>query len=210
MHRYAAKPRDLGAVRYSLSYSLLGLLIERASHAEELERRFDEIYGEDLPLDSPRSIPDALEELLERGQIERLPDARSADGRSDRVEVTEVDYRSTPKGISAYKDWLIELIEEERRRSWLLARQLAALEPEAALEVVDRYERECLEEASRATARPDRAGERGEGVTERLAREEERLGLGARLTWFEFARRELQAQIERRKKRATQQQTETP
>ena len=96
--------------------------------------------------------------------------------------------------------------------------QLAALSrhPDAALEIIERYEQACLQEAS-STPAPARAGApariaadgnsdgndaAGNGaigphldpdLTARLLAEENRLAVGAKLAWVEYARRELSA-----------------
>jgi hypothetical protein len=116
----------------------------------------------------------------------------------DDRRMPRVHYRVTGKGVLAYQDRLLAQMRENDRRSRLLARQLALLVPEPglALEVLDRYERECLEEAEQAPAivarvRGDR--EPAAHVAGRLAAEERRVSLDARLAWVEYARRELRA-----------------
>jgi hypothetical protein len=86
-------------------------------------------------------------------------------------------------------------MRENDRRSRLLARQLAVLarQPELALAVLDRYERACLQEAEEAPAAPARMALGGTPaeLAARLAAEESRLSLDAKLAWVEYARREL-------------------
>ena len=88
---------------------------------------------------------------------------------------------------------------EDRRRASLFARELAALAPEAALAVLDRYEQMCLAQATRARPRdvelavPDASGT----LADRLAGEEERLAMEAKLPWIEYARRELRTTADR-------------
>jgi hypothetical protein len=79
-------------------------------------------------------------------------------------------------------------MEEERQRQRMFARQLAMLEPEDALEVIDRYEQECLVQADESSPDDER-----ESVATRLAEEDEQLALEARLSWIRYARRELSA-----------------
>ncbi|MCL2769085.1 MAG: hypothetical protein FWD42_03110, partial [Solirubrobacterales bacterium] len=78
-------------------------------------------------------------------------------------------------------------LEEARQRGRLFARQLAMLEPEQALVVIDQYERECLLDSEE----PVEAVTGRQSVAARLAEEEEQLGLQVRLSWIEFARSEL-------------------
>jgi hypothetical protein len=105
-----------------------------------------------------------------------------------------VHYRATESGVQAYRERLLAQMRENDRRSRLLARQLAVLarEPDVALELLGRYERECLEEAERepAAANAHPPGHPAE-LASRLAAEERRLALDATLTWVEYARREL-------------------
>jgi hypothetical protein len=80
-------------------------------------------------------------------------------------------------------------MEQERQRSRLFARQLAMLEPNAALEVLEEYEREWLSQADEATP----AETAKEALAERLLEGEEQTSLEVRLAWIEYARNELNA-----------------
>jgi hypothetical protein len=96
-------------------------------------------------------------------------------------------FRATEQGVRAYTESLLTQMEESRQRQRLFARQLAMLEPRSALEVMDRYEEECLAEADETT--PPQS-ER-EVVAERLAEQDAQLALEARLSWIRYAREEL-------------------
>jgi hypothetical protein len=95
--------------------------------------------------------------------------------------------------VRAYQDWLIAQLEESRQRERLFARQLAMLEPEAALGVIDLYERECLLDNELADEELETDRQR---AATRLAEEEERLAVQVRLSWIEYARGELHALLE--------------
>jgi hypothetical protein len=97
--------------------------------------------------------------------------------------------------VRCYEEWLIAHVAEERRRSRMFTCQLVALAPSVALAVMKRYEQACLEEASRTpTADADGAPtDDAAGLARRLVREDERLAMGSRLEWIEYARRELTA-----------------
>jgi hypothetical protein len=73
--------------------------------------------------------------------------------------------------------------------------QLVALAPSVALAVIKRYEQACLEEASRTSiaGAGEAPAEHSSGLAQRLVCEDERLAMGARLEWIEYARRELKA-----------------
>jgi DNA-binding PadR family transcriptional regulator len=182
-----------GAPTNSLvQWALIGLLIERSSYGYELAQRFERTYGGLLRLSGVSYVYTALDALKRRGLIEEV-EVSDDDRRMPRVH-----YRVTGKGVHAYQDRLLAQMRENDRRSRLLARQLALLVPEPglALEVLDRYERECLEEAEQAPAIVARVtGEREPAahVAGRLAAEERRVSLDARLAWVEYARRELRA-----------------
>lgn len=182
-----------GAPTNSLvQWALIGLLIERSSYGYELAQRFERTYGGLLRLSGVSYVYTALDALKRRGLIEEV-EVRDDDRRMPRVH-----YRVTTKGVNAYQERLLAQIRENDRRSSLFARQLALLvpQPDLALDVLDRYERECLEEAEKTsvTAPRIRSGrERGAQIAARLAAEDHRLSLDARLAWITYARRELKA-----------------
>lgn len=187
--RYLANEQQFGPMRSSIAWALLGLVIERPSYGWELVHRFRRVYGETLVLSSPRRIYTALESLKLRTLIEELAGDDPSSGHSRHPRPR---YRATEQGIGAYQDWLLAQMEEERQRSQMFARQLALLEPRAALEVIERYEQECLAETDPATAGESER----EGVAERLAEEDEHLAIEARLSWIRYARHELSALID--------------
>jgi DNA-binding PadR family transcriptional regulator len=175
-----------------VQWALIGLLIERSSYGYELAQRFERTYGGLLHLSGVSYVYTALDALKRRGLIEEV-EVREDDRRMPRVH-----YRVTGKGVHAYQERLLTHMRENERRSRLLATQLALLVPEPglALDVLDRYERECLEEAEQApTVTPRFTGgrEAGPKVAARLAAEARRLSLDARLAWVDYARREMKA-----------------
>jgi len=175
-------------LRSAVAWGLLGLLIERPSYGYELMQRFRRTYGETLALTSPGQIYTALTALKRRSLIHELS-APKREGASTRLP--KPHYRATAQGVAAYQDWLLIQIEEERQRSRLFARQLAMLEPHAALAVLEEYERECLSEADEATP----AETAREALAERLLEGEEQTSLEVRLAWIEYARNELNALV---------------
>ena len=187
MGRSTSTERQVATLRSSIAWALLGLVIERASYGYELSQRFRRVYGDTLALSNVTRIYEALDALRVRALIEEIkePDPNAdAHTRHPRPR-----YRVTELGVSAYQEWLFTQIEEERQRHRMFARQLAMLEPRAALEVIDAYEKECLASADEVSpAEAERAG-----VAERLAQEEEQMSLEVQLTWIEYARNELKA-----------------
>lgn len=188
---------QIGAMRSSIGWALLGLVIERPSYGYELAQRFRRVYGETLVLSNAKRIYEALDALRVRSYIQEA----AAHEPESHVRHPRPRYRATELGVSAYQDWLLLQIEEERQRHRLFARQLAMLEPTAALQVIDEYERECLAGADEI---PPAEAERA-GVAERLAHEEEQMSLEGTLTWIEYARNELRALLEGQTKGAAEQ-----
>jgi DNA-binding PadR family transcriptional regulator len=175
-------------MRSLVNWALLGLVIERPSYAYELAQRFERTYDGVLSLSSISHVYTALGTLKERELVEEVPGTRS--GRQPKPH-----YRASELGVEEYRKWLMGQIEEERRRQRLSVVHLAALgrHPEQALEVIDGYERACLAQA-RDTPIAARAGdERSADLIARLVSEGDRLAVGAKLAWVQYARREFKA-----------------
>jgi DNA-binding PadR family transcriptional regulator len=170
-----------------VNWALLGLVIERPSYAYELAQRFERTYEGVLTLSSVSHAYTALAALRDRGLIEELPGTRI--GRQPKPH-----YQATQKGLEDYEQWLVGQLGEDRRRQRLLVLTLSALtrKPDAALEIIGRYENACLAEAR--TNQIHGRGETSAGdvpeLVARLTGEESRLALGAKLAWVEYARRQ--------------------
>jgi DNA-binding PadR family transcriptional regulator len=179
-------------MRSPVNWAVLGLMIERPSYGYEILQRFERNYGELLRLSSPSQIYTALDSLADRGMIEATaetaPDVASRQPR--------LHYRATSEGVRLYQEHLVSQAEEERKRSTMFARELAALAPEAALAVLDDYEQMCLAQATRSSPRSG-VPEASLTLADRLAAEEERLTMEAKLPWIEYARRALRAAADR-------------
>jgi DNA-binding PadR family transcriptional regulator len=193
----AVRDAGIGAMRSPVNWAVLGLMIERPSYGYEILQRFERNYGELLKLSSPSQIYTALDSLVDRGMIE----ATSEPSPSVASRQPRLHYRATEEGVRRYQEHLVDQAEEDRRRSSLFARELAALAPEAALAVLDRYEQLCLAQATKA--RPgdgdaeSAALDTSTTLADRLAAEEERLSTEAKLPWVDYARRELRAIADR-------------
>jgi DNA-binding PadR family transcriptional regulator len=187
---------DVGAaaMRSPVNWAVLGLTIERPSYGYEILQRFERNYGELLRLSSPSQIYTALDSLTGRGMIEAT--SEPPDGVASRQP--KLHYHATEDGIQRYQEHLMGQAEEDRRRASLFARELAALAPAAALTVLDRYEQLCLAQATRAQpANAPGASDGSPTLADRLAAEEERLAMEAKLPWIEYARRELRGLADR-------------
>jgi DNA-binding PadR family transcriptional regulator len=174
-----------GPMRSTVNWALLGLVIERPSYAYELAQRFERTYRGALSLSSTSHVYTALTTLSERALVEELDGGR--EGRQPKPR-----YRATARGLESYADWLIEQVEEERRRQRLMVLALGTLKarPEA-LAVLDRYERAV----SNASVRDIETGG-GDGGCDCIARlllEERRLSTEARLSWVALARERLES-----------------
>jgi DNA-binding PadR family transcriptional regulator len=190
----AVRDAGTGAMRSPVNWAVLGLVIERSSYGYEILQRFERNYGDLLRLSSPSQIYTALDSLMDRGMIEGTSEPAGVASRQPRLH-----YRATEQGALRYQEHLMRQAEEDRRRSSLFARELAALAPDAALAVLDRYEQMCLSQATRAQppdvepAVIDASGT----LADRLAAEEERLAMEAKLPWIEYARGQLRGVADR-------------
>ncbi|HEX5308041.1 MAG TPA: PadR family transcriptional regulator [Solirubrobacteraceae bacterium] len=172
------------SMRSPVNWSLLGLVIQRPSYGYELVQRFERAYGEALELSSPSQIYTALDTLQRRGLIELLPVSEPPEPSRQ----PKPHYRVTAEGMVAYVDWLACHVHGEQRRSRLFVHQLAVLATPEALAVIERCEHACLKAA---TAKPPPSESVGGALADRLLDEEQRLLIDARLSWFEYARRQL-------------------
>jgi DNA-binding PadR family transcriptional regulator len=180
-------------MRSPVYWAVLALIIERPSYGYELVQRFERTYAQLLNLSSPSQIYTALDTLARKSLIEEMPATHTAS--SGVVRQPKPHYRATLEGVHSYQERLISQVTEEGRRSRLFALELAALTPQAALTVIDRYEKACLEQARRTPpSKPDEgAADAMASLAERLASEETRLAMEAKLPWIEYARREFRA-----------------
>lgn len=184
--------KSVGEMRSPVNWALLGLVIQRSSYGYELVQRFERTFVDALELSSPSQIYTALDKLRRRGLVEEILPASERDV----VRQPKPHYRATAAGVDSYVGWLFSQLVDERRRCRLLAQQLVLLTPEKALAVIERCEQSCLEEASSiggAGQQQESAADGPSALLTRLIAEEDRLRVGARLAWIEYARQELKA-----------------
>ncbi|MCL2770566.1 MAG: PadR family transcriptional regulator [Solirubrobacterales bacterium] len=186
--RSGAHEQQASAMRSEIAWALLGLVIERPSYGYELVQRFSRTYEGTLAFSGAKRIYTAIDTLRSYALIEEFSDPapHMAGSRRPRPH-----YRATDRGVRGYEEWLLSQMEDQRQRSRLFARQLAMLEPEAALEVLDHYEREWLEVADETSV----AETTREALAQRLLEGEEQSALEVRIAWIEYARKELAALI---------------
>ena len=180
--------RQKGPMHSPVNWALLGLIIERPSYAYDLAQRFERRYGTVLTLSNVGHVYTAMGALEGRELVQEIPGTR--EGRQPKPR-----YRATAEGIRAYREWLIGQVGEDRRRQELFVLALAALagDPEQIVEVVERCEQAWLTEGmGTRIAREQGAPLDGiPALLHRLIEEENRLAVGAKLAWVEYARQEL-------------------
>jgi DNA-binding PadR family transcriptional regulator len=187
------------SMRSSVNWTVLGLVIERASYGWELWTRFERLYGDVLPIGGESNVYGALDALRDRGFIEGVGEPRR--GVSGANRQPKPHYRATAEGVEAYAAWVIAQAREHNRRSLLFARQLGALaqQPQTALGILERYELACLDDKGAkiptASEFPARVVP---GLPDRLASAYGRSVMAATFGWIDYARREFAALAGRR------------
>jgi DNA-binding PadR family transcriptional regulator len=192
----ARQPRPMGAENLlsSAAWLVLALLIEQPSHGYEISQRYQRRFGSFIPLSVPR-VYGALDRLRDAGMTEPVATRAKSASKQQRMRRS---YRATAEGTEAYRRWLGEQMRDDPRRPQLLGRIVSAglLGIDALLDVIDRYQRECMEELTALPA----ASERLEGgsvsleeVTESLVLDQQRRELRARNDWAAHARQVLEA-----------------
>jgi DNA-binding PadR family transcriptional regulator len=178
--------------------AVLALVIERPSYGYELSQRFDQRFGALYPVSRSR-IYQVLNQLLEQGLIEQMPVELELQNRRQ----PKPHYRATPEGARSHRDWMAAAIRDDPRREELLRRLLAtgARDARAMLQIVDSYERVCLDEMARSStgdgAPSSSEPALGARLRDLLLAEEHRLVHEMRLNFIAFARRQISAEIDR-------------
>jgi DNA-binding PadR family transcriptional regulator len=180
------------AVKAGTRYAVLGLLLERPSYGYEVLVRFRRAFDAGRWAVSPQGLYASLDRLERDGLIE--PVAEQVAGGRRRQPKTP--YRVTASGARELRQFLASPMNADPSRAEFLVRLQCAVskDAQALLRLLDGYEHACLDELARiggeAQADEPAAAQLAE-LVERLALEDRRLGLQARLTWIEFARQEL-------------------
>ena len=167
-------------------YAVLGLLLEQPSYGYEVLVRFRRAFDVAQWGISPQGLYASLDRLERDGLIEPVdvPD------RDTRRRQPKTPYRVTPSGADELRRFLDTPMRADPSRAELLLRLqcVAARDVDALLRMLDDHEQACLDELGRL---PERARPADDSLVERLALEEQRLAIQARLLWVAYARREL-------------------
>ncbi|MGN6188125.1 MAG: PadR family transcriptional regulator [Conexibacter sp.] len=193
-------------MRSAVNWAVLGLVIERPSYGYELFQRLERRYGG--VLDPPISQIYAALNALERAElIEPLPEDEREPVPDEALRPAakrqpKVHYRATASGARAFREWVAEQMRDDPRHVELLRRiagtAAAGVDRTGTMrELVDAYERACVEEASMLPLPPARdaatpAAAAGE-LVERLVLAARRGLLDAHFAWIAYARKEIEA-----------------
>jgi DNA-binding PadR family transcriptional regulator len=193
--RVAEDPRSS-----SSPWLVLALVIEQPSHGYEISQRYERRFGSFQPMSVPR-VYAALDRLRDAKMIEQivLKPAKPA----SKQHLMRRSYRATRAGTQAYHAWVAERMRDDPQRPQLLGRIATAglIGIDDVLDVIDRYQRECMEEL-RALPTDSERLETGrsnlEELTEYLVNDQQRRELRARHDWAVHARGILEAHKRRR------------
>jgi DNA-binding PadR family transcriptional regulator len=193
-------------IRSAVNWAVLGLVIERPSYGYELFHRLGRRY-EGVLAPPISQIYAALDALERAALIEPLPEEQLASialeepARPRARRQPKVHYRATASGARAFRAWIAERMRDDPQHVELLRRLAAAagagFEQIGVMhELVDHYERCCVEEASRmplARARNGAPAAAGGELLERLMLAARRGLLDAQFAWIDYARKEIDA-----------------
>lgn len=174
------------------NYAVLGLLLEQPSYGYELLVRFRRTFDVAHWGISPQGLYAVLDRLERDGLIEPVEaPARDASRRQPKTP-----YRVTPSGARELRSFLDTPMSADPSPAELLVRLqcVGARDAGALLQLLDAHERTCLDELGRIGGEaPGAQRARSASLVERLALEERRLGIQARLLWIDYARHELRS-----------------
>ncbi len=180
---------DATPMRSPVNWALLGLIIERPSYAYDLGQRFERRFGETLTISNIGHIYTALGMLGDRGFVQEIPGTR--EGRQPKPR-----YRATDHGREQYRLWLIGQVAEDRRRHQMFVLALGALagEPDAAMDVMRRYEQAWLQEGMKTpiAAADESPADVVSALLRQMIAEENRLTVGSKLEWVQYVRGKLE------------------
>jgi len=177
----------VGALRSPVIWAILGLVIEKPSYGYEIAVRLERRFAPFMSV-RPSNVYTTLDRLVDRELIEEVEGHKGTGSQRLRRQ----RYRSTALGARAYKQWLALRIRDDCQRVDLLVRLVSVCMrgTGALLELLGRYESECVQEAQElAQASRDVApgGDLIPGLIGRLLASERQHALNAQLHWVQQA-----------------------
>lgn len=198
---------DSVRIRSTVNWAVLALVIEQPSYGYELGQRFERRFAG--VLDPQISQIYAALSSLERAElVEPLPEEEQPLRVAGAVTLARpaartharIHYRATAEGERSFRAWLADQLRADPPHGELLQRLAATagagLDQVAVMsELIDNYERACVEEASRLPLRTRDHGDAStpEDLIERLVLGARRSLLDARHEWIAYARQEVRA-----------------
>lgn len=207
---------DSGRIRSTVNWAVLALVIEQPSYGYELGQRFErrfagvlepqvsQIYAALSSLERAQLV----EPLSPRERAAVAPAVAEVQLRPAARQHARVHYRATEEGERAFRTWFADQLRADPPHGELLQRLATTAgsgldQVDVMSELIDNYERACVEEASRLPLRTRDSTETTtpEELIERLVLGARRALLDARHEWIAYARREVQAYAEENGKR---------
>ncbi len=176
---------------------MLALVLEQPSHGYEIYARFEQRLSALLPT-SKSSMYGILSRLQAGGMIERIDIEPS--GHARRQHESRRSYRVTTGGAKAFRRWVAGRMREDPERLELLVRVVSVcfLGVDAVLDVIDRYEADCVREMKALPASDPEHNDLGVAeLVELLVLDQRRREVRGRIDWATHARRVLKAQAPR-------------
>jgi DNA-binding PadR family transcriptional regulator len=187
------------ALRSQFVFVVLGLVIEEPGYGYALWQRFEPRFGGFLRTNPPAIYP-ALASLEAAGLIEAMVGTESVGAKGGAKPGPS--YRATEQGKRAYRRRVAERLRSDPGRTEMLGQLvLAGIDGiVAALELLDRYEEQCLLELQEMT--PSSASWLSSNevsrLVERLIVEGQRRTIDEQVKWVDYARAELRVFTEQR------------
>jgi DNA-binding PadR family transcriptional regulator len=198
---------DSVGIKSTVTWAVLALVIERPSYGYELGQRFERRFAGVLE-PQVSQIYAALSSLERAQLVEPLSAAECAApalaaelaARPAARQHARVHYRATEEGERAFHVWFADQLRADPPHRDLLQRLAASAgmgidQLSVMTDLIDNYERACVEEASRLPLRmrDTTEGLAPEDLIERLVVGARRALLDARHEWIAYARREVGA-----------------
>lgn len=174
------------------SVAMMSLLVEQPTYVLDLARRYEERFGDVIPINSTSAFYRTVDSLVKGGMLEPV----AAEPSEPRRQV----YRATADGARTYMDALTRGLSHDPARLSVVTRMLSAAATGGGasnvLAVLDSFLNECLAQATslEATPPPSSVGNDPEdlqAVVAELLQEQHRLSIGVQVQWAHMARKRI-------------------